>query len=178
MSFWFELHWTDYVVGCIDNGRWYIVLSVKGYWTNPSDPEFLSSYRAGFNDCATKVCKFMENQPRVDSKLREQILVRLAASCSPVTPESVYCPSSLTTPSIYGFQASDHLSCCGVSSPPPSPPSSAFSPFNPGNGALSAVEAGRTSRGCEAIEKLDRNSMDSTSYARPLWRPWISKSQN
>lgn len=120
----------------------------------------------------------MENQPRVDSKLREQILVRLAASCSPVTPESVYCPSSLTTPSIYGFQASDSLSCCGVSSPPPSPPSSAFSPFNPGNGALSAVEAGRTSGGCEAIEKLDRNSMDSTSYARPLWRPWISKSQN
>lgn len=151
----------------------------SGYWTNHSNQESLSNYRAGFNDCASRVCNFMENQPTMDSKLREQILVRLAASCSPVKSDSVYCPSS--GPAVYGLQAESPF-CCGISSPPPSPTSSAFSPFNPNNGAVTPSEAGTTcSKYQTDLHRSTAKSRESTCSpveCQPLWRPWISSSEN
>jgi len=157
---------------------------VTGQWNNQNHSESLSNYRAGFNDCATRVCNFMEHQPLVNTKLREQMLMRLAASCSPVKSGSVYCSSSVPAPEMYGLQSmvDPHYSC--VSSPPPSPPSSAFKPFNPNNQeAASPSEAGKAFSGYDSKVDLHRNtaqheSSPSPVECLPLWRPWISSSEN
>jgi len=157
---------------------------VTGQWNNQNHSESLSNYRAGFNDCATRVCNFMEHQPLVNTKLREQMLMRLAASCSPVKSGSVYCSSSVPAPEMYGLQSmvDSHYSC--VSSPPPSPPSSAFKPFKPNKQeAVSPSEAGKAFSGYDSKVDLHRNTVQHASSPSPveclpLWRPWISSSEN
>ena len=156
----------------------------SGQWNNQNHSESLSNYRAGFNDCATRVCNFMERQPLVNTKLREQMLMRLAASCSPVKSDSVYCSSSVPAPEMYGLQSmvDSHYSC--VSSPPPSPPSSAFKPFKPNKQeAASPSEAGKAFSGYDSKVDLHRNTVQHASSPSPveclpLWRPWISSSEN
>ena len=151
-----------------------------GYWTNQSDAESLSNYRAGFNDCATRVYSFMENQQNgVDSKLREQVLARLAASCSynmhPTSPAHSDRPVCYSPkPSVYGLQTTGESSCLGcASTPPPSPPSSAFSPFNRNDGAI--LNKAYTS----SISNVEPRSYTTpVECSLPLWRPWVSNTQD
>ena len=144
--------------------------------------ESLSNYRAGFNDCANKVCSLMENQPLVDTKLREQILVRLAATYSPVKSDNVCCSGSVPAPENYALQNITDSSYCCVSSPPPSPTSSAFSPFQSSNRGAATSQTGIN--GNLSSTDVKRTTADSTKCASrgecrlPLWRPWISSSED
>ena len=158
----------------------------SGYWTNQSDPESLGNYRAGFNECATKVCSFMENQKSgVDSKLREQMLAGLAASCSynihTTTPGQVrsdspvsYSPGS----AVYGSQSTGESRFLCASTPPPSPPSSAFSPFIPYEGAMLRKSGNASCSYHAAVESAARHESPVESSSPPLWRPWTSNTQN
>ncbi|XP_078343724.1 transcription factor HES-4-like [Oculina patagonica] len=156
---------------------------VTGYWTNHGDAESLSNYRAGFNECATKVYSFMENQQSgVDSKLREQMLARLAASCSynthtttPVHVKSDHPVCYSPSPSVYGLHTTGESPCVGcASTPPPSPPSSAFSPFNRNEAAMINT-AGNTSS-ISIVEP--RRFASPVECSLPLWRPWMSNTRD
>ena len=146
---------------------WFFV----GHCYNRSHSESVTTYRAGFNDCASKVISLMENQPHMDTKLREQILVRLAASCNPLKPDVVYYSSSASQ--LYQSQKStDFTAYCSMSSPPPSPPSSAFIPYQVSNKAVKPLETGsKTSRECHSSTHTNNASEESRL---PLWRPWMS----
>lgn len=153
----------------------------KGSWSKLGYSESLSNYRAGFNDCANKVCSFMENQPSLDNKLREQILVRLASSCSPCKSDTMYYSSGVPVPEMYATESP----YCYVPSPPPSPPSSAFSPFKPCNRAVTSIASDtgmKTSGEQQSAAHMTRTSMDSTKSVIPeecknaLWRPWMPSS--
>lgn len=154
-----------------------------GHWSNyMSCSESLSNYRAGFNNCANKVCSLMENQTLVDTKLREQILVRLAATYSPVKSDNVYYSGSVSAPEIYALQNITDSSCCCVSSPPPSPTSSAFSPFEASNRGVTPNETGINGYHSSVnVKSTDAESTKCTSRVEcrlPLWRPWISSSED
>jgi len=136
------------------------------------------------------MCSFMENQKSgVDSKLREQMLAGLAASCSynmhTTTPGHVKSDSPVSyspSPAVYGLQGTgeSHFFC--ASTPPPSPPSSAFSPFIPHEGTM-LKKAGNAS--CSHHASVEFQTKSAARHASPvecssppLWRPWISNTQD
>lgn len=149
----------------------------SGHCCNSNHSDSMTNYRAGFNDCASKVCSFIENQPQLDTKVREQILVRLAASCNLVKSDGVH--YSNCVPEVYASQnLAEYSSYCCVSSPPPSPPSSAFTPYQANSDkAVQPIETGSqmVSRGSHSPTYTNKASGECKL---PLWRPWISSSEN
>lgn len=132
----------------------------------------------------------MENQKSgVDSKLREQILAGLAASCSyniqTTSPGHMKSDSPVSyspNPAVYGLQSAGESHFLCASTPPPSPPSSAFSPFNRDEGAM-LRKSGNTSSSLHSTVEFPTKS--TARYASPvecnslpLWRPWISNTQD
>lgn len=150
---------------------------MPGHCCNSNHSDSMTNYRAGFNDCASKVCSFIENQPQLDTKVREQILVRLAASCNLVKSDGVH--YSNCVPEVYASQnLTEYSSYCCVSSPPPSPPSSAFTPYQANSDkAVQPIESGSqmVSRGSHRSNYTNKASGECKL---PLWRPWISSSEN
>lgn len=125
----------------------------------------------------------MENQQSgVDSKLREEILARLAESCNyslhttaPVHVKSDQPVCYSPTPALYCLQTTEATPCLGcASTPPPSPPLSAFSPFNR-NEAATLNNAGNT---CSINTMEPRRYANAVECSLPLWRPWISNTQD
>lgn len=132
----------------------------------------------------------MENQKSgVDSKLREQMMAGLAASCSynmhTTSPGHVKSDSPVSyspSPAVYGLQntGESHFLC--ASTPPPSPPSSAFRPFIPDEDAM-LIKAGNTTSSHHAAVEFHAKSAarheSPVEYSSPpLWRPWMSNTQD
>ena len=127
----------------------------------------------------------MENQKSgVDSKLREQMLAGLAASCSynmHTTPGHIKSdnPASYSPgPAVYGLQSTGESHFC-ASTPPPSPPSSAFSPFIPYEDAMLRKSGNTSSSHDTTVEFQTKSAARHASPVEcsgsiPLWRPWIS----
>lgn len=149
----------------------------SGHCCNRNHSDSLTNYRAGFNDCASKVCSLIENQPQLDTKVREQILVCLAASCNLVKSDGVYYSSCV--PEVYASQnLTEYPSHCCVSSSPPSPPYSAFTPYQANSDkAAQLIETGSQMVSCGSHSST-HTSKASEECKLPLWRPWISSSEN
>ena len=137
------------------------------------------------------MCSFMENQKSgaVDSRLREQMLAGLAASCSynmhTTTPGHVTSDSPVSyssSPAVYGLQSTGESHFLCAPTPPPSPPSSAFSPFIPYEGAMLKKSENAASSHHASVEFQTKSAERHTSPVEcsspPLWRPWISNTQN
>lgn len=164
------------------------VFVLLGYSINQSDPESQSNYRAGFNDCAAKVCSFVENQPSVDSKLREQILESLTASYSynihtyqtRVNTNTSMCYSPGPAVYLSSLQTVGESPCSYASTPPPSPPSSAFSPYDRNEAAMLS-ELSNNFIDNHSTADIERNIAEPCTNPvqchLPIWRPWISSTQ-
>ena len=159
-----------------------------GYWINPqSESESQhSNYRAGFNACAARVRRFMENQPGVNPKLQEQILESLTASHSYIVHTNQTFVNKNTSMSftpgqavygVCGLQTTSEPPRTCAFTPPPSPPqSSAFRPYDRSETTTLTDGSSNSPDNCYSTAHIKRSIVEPCKLS--LWRPWIPSSQH
>ena len=73
---------------------------------NASDPNTIARYRAGYNECANEMTRYLMSVDGMDAQVRARLLARLASFCTPCGPvikptdnlQQIQQPQSITIP--------------------------------------------------------------------------------
>nr|AEW42997.1 Hes4 [Nematostella vectensis] len=159
-----------------------------------SDPTSLAKYRAGYNECAAEVTRFLLSSENVSDQLRTQLLSHLASRCytqqipnlawAPRAPTNTMAHSVLhpTPGKVSGFSTAfgPPSNVVSFSANLPSPPSSPLNQQDSGLLRLTGASQVLLSNGIPAVivpnDSLHllpltwQNSL--APYDSSVWRPW------